>query len=166
MRASSGLVASFVVAGVIGVACRSATPATSTPTAPATRPAAATTDTIQEFNTARVRELLTQIAGRENEPADRVFQNVKQMGGAPARTFLTIMNGGYARALGVKCTHCHVEGNYASDDKRPKRAAREMAVMHRMVNQELAKMDNLATPKDQNRAINCSTCHRGTVSPR
>jgi hypothetical protein len=153
------------MAGLLA-SCRSAAKAPATARAAQPSPVAAPADTVQEFNTARVREVLATIAGRENEPAERVFKNVKQMGSAPARTFLTIMNGGYARALGVRCTHCHVEGDYASDDKRPKRAAREMAVMHRMINQELAKMDNLATPKDQNRAINCSTCHRGTVRPQ
>ena len=37
------------------------------------------------------------------------------------------MNYGYSRALGVSCMHCHVEQDFASDEKRPKRAAREMA---------------------------------------
>jgi hypothetical protein len=155
------LVLAFTAASILQGACRTPPAATAQAT-----PTATPVDTVQSYNTARVQELLAQIAGRENEPAERVFQNVKQMGATPARVFLSIMNGGYARALGVRCTHCHVEANYASDEKRPKRAAREMAVMHRMINQELARMENIATPRDQNRAINCSTCHRGTVRPR
>jgi formate-dependent nitrite reductase cytochrome c552 subunit len=74
------------------------------------------------------------------------------------------MNGGYSRALGVSCNHCHVEQDFASDDKRPKRAAREMAVMHRMINEQLKKMQNLET-KSEERAINCATCHRGAINP-
>ena len=74
------------------------------------------------------------------------------------------MNGGYSRALGVSCTHCHVEEDFSSDDKRQKRAAREMARMHRMINEQLGKMENLETPAAQ-RSINCATCHRGAVSP-
>ena len=74
------------------------------------------------------------------------------------------MNAAYSRALGVSCTHCHVEQNFASDDKRPKRAAREMAAMHRMIIEQLGKMQNLET-KAQERAINCSTCHRGAINP-
>ena len=31
-----------------------------------------------------------------------------------------------ADALGVKCEHCHVQGNFASDEKSPKRAGRRM----------------------------------------
>ena len=74
------------------------------------------------------------------------------------------MNGGYSRALGVACTHCHVEQDLSSDDKRPKRAAREMAVMHKMINDQLGKMQNLEI-KPEERFINCSTCHRGQINP-
>ena len=128
--------------------------------------AAVAPDTIQAFNTAQAQAVLASIAGRENEPAGRVFQNVKLLGDVPARTLVAIMNGGYARALGVTCAHCHVAGDFASDAKRPKRAAREMAVMHRSINQQLAQMEEIATPKTDNRAINCMTCHRGMVDPR
>jgi len=73
---------------------------------------------------------------------------------------------GPARALGVTCEHCHDVSNFASDAKEAKLAAREMAMMHRMINQELGKMQHLATPATQNRAINCMTCHRGRINPR
>jgi Photosynthetic reaction centre cytochrome C subunit len=83
---------------------------------------------------------------------------------AEARPAGLIMNAGYSRALGVTCSHCHVEEDFSSDDKRPKRAAREMAAMHRSINDQLAKMQNLeASP--QGHFINCSTCHRGSVDP-
>jgi hypothetical protein len=74
------------------------------------------------------------------------------------------MNFGYSRALGVQCTHCHEEADFSSDAKRPKRAAREMALMHTSINQQLAKMENLEpNPKGHN--INCAICHRGAVKP-
>jgi hypothetical protein len=46
------------------------------------------------------------IAGRENDPAGRVFKNmrIEWLKTTPARRLLDIMNGGYARALGVSCT--------------------------------------------------------------
>jgi len=75
------------------------------------------------------------------------------------------MNLGYSRALGVKCTHCHVKTDFSKDDKRPKRAAREMALMHFSINQQLAKMENLE-PNPQGHFINCSTCHCGSVKPK
>ena len=120
----------------------------------------------QEINNRFVKELSEKIAGRENEPAEKVFKNIQieWFKNVPAGRFLRIMNGGYSRALGVACTHCHVEQDFSSDDKRPKRAAREMAVMHKMINDQLGKMRNLEI-KPEERFINCSTCHRGAINP-
>jgi hypothetical protein len=117
----------------------------------------------QEINNRFVKQISDRIAGHENEPAEQVFKNVQWFKGTPAGRLLLIMNLGYSRGLGVNCTHCHVEQDFSSDDKRPKRAAREMAAMHRMINDQLKKMQNLE-PKP-NRAINCSTCHRGAIDP-
>ena len=75
------------------------------------------------------------------------------------------MNLGYTCALGVNCKYCHVEDDFSKDDKRPKRAAREMAVMHFSINQQLANMQELE-PNPQGHFINCSTCHRGSVKPK
>jgi hypothetical protein len=124
-------------------------------------------DTNAQANRAFVAAVLRGIVGRETQPAESVFTNLKipWLVNTEARTFLAIMNIGYAQALGVRCTYCHVETNFASDAKRPKRAAREMAVMHRMINSELQKMQHIPTPANENRAINCATCHRGTTRP-
>lgn len=100
--------------------------------APAQTAAAEPSD-IQKTNDAFVAKISKQIEGHEQEPAGKVFKNVHIMTNAPAARFLLIMNLGYSRALGVTCTHCHVEGDFSSDDKRPKRAAREMAAMHRSI---------------------------------
>jgi hypothetical protein len=121
----------------------------------------------QTINDRFVRRLTASIAGRENEPAERVFKNIRfeLFKTIAAGDLLDIMNGGYSRALGVTCTHCHVDSDFSSDEKRPKRAARAMAGMHRAINQELAKMTDLESdPED--RFINCGTCHRGSVRPR
>jgi hypothetical protein len=120
---------------------------------------------IQRANDASVARVLLTVAGREREPAGVVFRNVSYLKDVPVSTFLSIMNGGYAKALGVRCSHCHV-ANFASDEKRPKRAAREMQVMHRSINQALRGMEHIQTPATENRAISCITCHRGTVNPR
>jgi hypothetical protein len=66
----------------------------------------------------------------------------------------------------VRCSHCHVEGDYTSDAKRAKRAARDMAVMHRAINQELRKMENLESRPAESRTITCMTCHQGKANPR
>src|SRR4051794_40099005 len=103
-------------------------------------------DTVSEANARTADAVLRRIAGRENMPADSVFKNVKILNAVSAKTLVSIMAGGYARALGVKCSYCHVEEDFSSDEKRPKKAAREMAAMHRMINQELRKMQYIATP--------------------
>jgi hypothetical protein len=119
---------------------------------------------VQHVNDQFVKTWSQRIAGHENEPAEKVFKNIQWLKNVPASTFLNIMDIGYRRALGVTCTHCHVETDFASDDKRPKRAAREMAVMHRSINDQLRKMQNLTTDSDK-RSINCTFCHRGMINP-
>jgi hypothetical protein len=120
----------------------------------------------QEVNDAFVQKISRQIAGHEQEPAGQVFKNIQLdiFKKTPASRLLLIMNLGYSRALGVNCTHCHLEDDFSKDDKRPKRAAREMALMHFSINQNLAKMQNLE-PNSQGHVINCSTCHRGSIKP-
>src|SRR5262245_27436347 len=98
--------------------------------------------TVQEKNDATEQQVLKSIAGRETAPAEQVFKNIQRFKGLPARQVLTIMNIGYAKALGVTCSHCHVENDFASEEKRPKRAAREMAAMHRSINDQLRTMQN------------------------
>lgn len=120
----------------------------------------------EEFNDRVEARLKQGLGARVAEPASAVFKNVTidWLKDVPAGNFLGIMKGGYARALGVRCTHCHLEDDFASDDLRAKRAAREMAVMHRDINQQLARMEHLeGTPQD--RFINCATCHRGRIDP-
>lgn len=125
------------------------------------------TPATQEVNDRFAKQYLERIAGQEKEPASKVFKNMQLPGlkDVPAANLINIMNLGYSRALGVTCTHCHVEQDFASDEKRPKKAAREMAVMHRAINEQLGKMQNLAI-SPQERLINCTTCHRGSVNPR
>lgn len=117
----------------------------------------------EEINERLTKQILDRIAGHENEPAERVFKNIQWFKGTPARRLILIMNVGYSQGLGVNCTHCHAEQDFSSDEKRPKRAARDMAAMHREINNQLQQMRNL-DPKP-NHFIDCSTCHRGAVDP-
>lgn len=120
--------------------------------------------TNQEINDAFVQQISKHIAGHEQEPSGQVFKNVQVdfLKKAPASRLLLIMNQGYSRALGVNCKHCHVEDDFSKDDKRPKRCARDMALMHFSINQQLVKMQNLE-PNPNGHFINCSTCHRGQI---
>lgn len=120
----------------------------------------------QEINDAFVRQISRQIVGHEQEPSGQVFKNIQVdfLKKVPAARLLLIMNEGYSRALGVTCKHCHLEDDFSKDDKRPKRCARDMALMHFDINQRIAKMQNLA-PNPNGHFINCSTCHRGAIDP-
>ena len=59
-------------------------------------------------------------------------------------------------SLGVQCTYCHVQGNFARDDNPRKNVARGMM---RIVDQF-----NKTFPDGKQR-IGCWTCHRGTAKP-
>ncbi len=111
---------------------------------------------------AYVTELLKQLGPNAKKPAGEVFKNVTLMQDMPADRFLRIMDTGYRQSLGVSCDYCHVEDRWEADEKRPKRAAREMILMVRMINKHLGTLTEIDT---QDAAVNCTTCHRGYVKP-
>src|SRR5262249_46053575 len=113
-------------AGANAVSCWTCHRGTPTPEIQASGPPQANDDI--------VRRIRASIAGHEQEPAGQVFKNVRFLRNTRADTFLTIMSVGYSKALGVACSHCHDENDFASDAKRPKRAAREMQTLHRAFN--------------------------------
>ena len=103
------------------------------------------------------------IAGNENKPAEEVFKNIQMLKGMPAGRLLRVMELGYARSLGVNCTHCHVADAWEKEDKPTKQIAREMNAMVGVINNDqLKKIKNLKGP---NSIINCTTCHRGQTKP-
>lgn len=88
---------------------------------------------------AAIAELKKFIAGREEQLAVDVFNNVQQYKNATAGRFLRIMEFGFTVALGVDCTHCHKPGVWDSDDKPTKQIAREMTVMLNAINNDFLK---------------------------
>lgn len=108
-------------------------------------------------------DLRKAIAGQEDKPAEEVFKNIQMLKGMPAGRLLRVMELGYARSLGVNCTHCHVPGQWEKEDKPTKQIARDMAAMAANINNEqLKKIKNL---KSAEPVINCTTCHRGQTKP-
>jgi hypothetical protein len=100
------------------------------------------------------------------EPAEQVFKNIQSMKGVPAGRPLMVMNRGYSRALGVACTHCHVEQDFSSDDKRPKRAAREMMAMNKVINERLRTLQNSKeNPRNTSSTARRVTGVRSTRTP-
>ena len=107
--------------------------------------------------------LLEKIAGHENEPAESVFKNIKVLKGVPAGRIPRIMNLGFGRSLGVNCSHCHVAGHWADEDKAQKQIAREMMAMVDTINHVmLPRIKNL---KSEHPTVTCTTCHRGSRKP-
>ncbi|HEY3133663.1 MAG TPA: c-type cytochrome [Gemmatimonadaceae bacterium] len=108
--------------------------------------------------------VLRSIAGRENQPADSVFKNIKIFKGIPAGRLVNIMNMGFGRSLGVSCGFCHVPGKWDLDDKEEKNTARLMFAMVQTINRDyISKVPvDSGGPRP---VVNCFTCHRGNPRP-
>lgn len=100
------------------------------------------------------------------------FTNLKALPRDISRQELTALMGSFTRALGVRCTHCHVgvEGQplstyrFAADDEPAKHKARVMIDMVRAINStHLTALDKRGDPPVK---VECATCHRGTTEPR
>jgi tetratricopeptide (TPR) repeat protein len=85
---------------------------------------------------------------------------------------LTSMMASFTRALGVRCSHCHVQKpgqafeqmDFSLDDNPKKNTARAMLRMVAAINAEhLGRLENRRQPDIR---VTCATCHRGVVEPR
>lgn len=64
--------------------------------------------------------------------------------------------GAFRVALGVRCDFCHVQGDFASDEKPQKEIARKMITMVHDINGHFP---------DGKMHVTCFTCHRGAEEP-
>ena len=124
---------------------------------------AARNDSLQKDRMMHVNRIREQIKGKENLPAEQVFQNITLHEGTPAGRLLNIMSGGYSGSLGVSCAHCHVLEDFAKEDKPTKQITRDMSAMVRVINDTLLK--NIRNIKSENPGVNCGTCHNGRARP-
>jgi len=83
-------------------------------------------------------------------------KNLKVLTGVTGPQLLETMRN-FRIALNVQCTHCHVMGDFASDENPKKEIARNMILMSREINAKF--------PNDGKRRVSCYTCHRGAVTP-
>jgi hypothetical protein len=160
---SLALTAGLFALAALGGRAAQTPPAETPPATPEAAPAPpAETAPAPPFDQdAAVAQLRKAIAGRENEPAEKVFKDIQMMKGVPAGRLLAVMENGFGPALGVDCRFCHDPAGWEKDAKH-KQVAREMMKMSRAINQEyLAKIEHL----DENPAVNCTTCHRGEKKP-
>ncbi len=61
------------------------------------------------------------------------LKNLKILTGEPREQVIMTMRA-FTVALGVQCTFCHVQGDFASDDNPKKETARMMLTMAREIN--------------------------------
>jgi len=82
-------------------------------------------------------------------------KNLKVLKIPPAELIPTMR--AYSAALGVRCDFCHVQGDFASDEKHEKAVARNMIVMAEEINAKFP---------DGKVHVTCYTCHRGEEMPK
>jgi len=70
------------------------------------------------------------------------------------------------QALGVSCGHCHVRGNFASEDNPRKAVARRMLEMTRTINQQFFPDFKPAGEESRLGKVTCFTCHQGSQAPK
>jgi photosynthetic reaction center cytochrome c subunit len=83
------------------------------------------------------------------------FKNIQALKGIPADQLIPAMQF-IAASLGVECEFCHVHEKFDSDDKKPKKIARQMITM-------MLEIDK--TNFEGRLEVTCYTCHRGAAMP-
>jgi hypothetical protein len=110
-------------------------------------------DASQQTGSKQQSPSLPQAAAPGAKTADKAYMNVEVLSAIPADQLLPAMR--YMTfALGVRCDYCHVQDNFESDEKAPKKRAREMMKM-------MFAIDNGSF--GGHRAVTCYTCHRGAA---
>ncbi len=92
-------------------------------------------------------------AEQKKTPAHAAPKNLKLLKPEEVRP----MMGAFRVALGAQCTTCHVQGDFASDEKPEKQTARMMIAMTRDINSKFS---------DGEQHVSCYTCHRGEEHPK
>ena len=96
------------------------------------------------------------VSAQDTRPAEQVYKNIKVMKGLPANQIIQGMHL-IKSALGVDCTHCHIEMEWDRDDVQPmKDKARAMYTMVAEINRANFKGEQVVT---------CFTCHKGKAIP-
>lgn len=99
---------------------------------------------------------LTLSAQEEKKKGPSPFANPKNLKVLPVEGLQQTMQA-YRVGLGVMCTYCHVQGDFASDDNPKKGVALMMIRMAQEINAKFP---------DGKRHVSCYTCHRGEEEPK
>lgn len=103
-------------------------------------------------------------------PPDSLVNLQVLPGNISVRELVSTMRG-FASALGVRCTHCHVGDDpndlssidFPSDERLAKRKARVMIRMVRRINEEL--LAEVPERSDPPVVVECRTCHHSLTRP-
>jgi hypothetical protein len=79
-----------------------------------------------------------------------------------ANTDMLFVMQSFNEALGVQCTYCHVQGDFAADHPK-KDIARKMISMVRLIDTTFPS--SVGAFPDGYHEVDCITCHRGNVKP-
>jgi hypothetical protein len=93
---------------------------------------------------------------KQVETAGQRFKNIKVLNDMPADQMGKVMNL-MSASLGVNCNFCHVENDFAKDDKEEKQTARQMITMTFALNKNYF---------DGRTEVSCNTCHNGKTHPQ
>ena len=104
--------------------------------------------------------LFAQQPGGRGAAAAAPAKNLKLIG--PKADLLFIMQS-FNEALGVQCTYCHVQGDFAADTNPKKEMARKMIAMGRLIDTSFPSSAGVF-PEGYHE-VDCLTCHRGSVKP-
>lgn len=99
---------------------------------------------------------------RPARPLENI-RTLKGWSGDEVRAEMRLMS----EALGVKCEHCHVQGNFPSDEKRTKQTARRMIDLTVSLNAEyFPNQPAPAAGASRFGRVTCYTCHQGAATPK
>jgi photosynthetic reaction center cytochrome c subunit len=102
------------------------------------------------------------LAKTDGIKASEAYENVQVLGDLTQSQMARLMLSIKAWvAPDIGCNFCHDAPNYASDEKYPKRVAREMLRMTRHINADWAAHIAGSAPT----GVTCYTCHRGQPVP-
>ena len=88
--------------------------------------------------------------------AEDTYKNIKSFKGQKAKDIIPAMHF-MSASLGTDCNFCHVEGNFAAEDKKEKQSARAMIAMTKEINEK-----NF----DGHQDVTCNSCHNGHTRPQ
>jgi len=104
--------------------------------------------------------LLAQPQGGRGQAALPAPKNLKLLDSKSDIRF-TMQN--FTEALGVQCTYCHVQGDFAADTNPKKETARKMISMVRLIDTTFPSSTGVFP--DGYHEVDCITCHRGSTKP-